>query len=375
VSQLDNADRQALRELAGALADRCATSAVVRAAVAQHGTPDRALDAELARAGLFGLEIPDQYGGGGAGFGELAIALEQLGARAAPSRLTASAVLCAGAVLLAGTDEQRARWLPGLANGDTSGTAVLGGFARQDGRHLAHDLRAERVGGGWTLQGSAPHVLDGRVSDLFVVSASGPHGSVVAVVPTGAPTLTSQPVAFTDGTRCLDAVRFSAVRVAEADVLAEGDAAVSLHAALVNRAAVALAADSVGAARQLLDLTVAYALQREQFGRPIGGFQAVKHHAANMLVNVETSSALLDGAIGDVSTDPRSSSGPASMAKEFCTERAVVTAGTALQVHGGIGYTWEHDLHLYFKRVLLNQYLFGDVRWHRARIADYLDRL
>jgi alkylation response protein AidB-like acyl-CoA dehydrogenase len=200
-----------------------------------------------------------------------------------------------------------------------------------------------------------------------------PDPAVVAVVPARAEGLSSNPVEVVDGTRCVDAVTFSGVRVAEADVLARGDAARELTAALANRAAVALAADSVGAARRLLDLTFAYAKQREQFGRPIGGFQAVKHQAADMLVNVETSSALLDGAVREVDESPFSSE-LASMAKEYCCERAAATAGTALQLHGGIGYTWEHDLHLYFKRVMLNQYLFGDGRWHRqqvaARVAD-----
>ena len=303
--------------------------------------------------------------------------METLGARAAPSRLTASAVLCAGAILLSGSEEQQSRWLPGLADGSSAGTAVLGGFAsarRGPAADPAAGIRAEPRADGWTLHGTAGYVLDARVADLVVVStagpggASGPDAAVVAVVPAGAEGLASDPVELVDGTRCADTVSFSGVRVAEADVLARGDAARELTAALANRAAVALAADSVGAARRLLDLTVAYIKQREQFGRPIGGFQAVKHQAADMLVNVETSSALLDGAVREVDESPFSSE-LASMAKEYCCERAAATAGTALQLHGGIGYTWEHDLHLYFKRVVLNQYLFGDGRWHRQRVA------
>jgi alkylation response protein AidB-like acyl-CoA dehydrogenase len=380
---LDDSDRRALRDLARALAGEYATSAAVRAVLGEHGTPDKMLDAELARAGLFGIEIPERFGGSGARFAELALVVETLGTRAAPSRLTASAVLCAGAILLSGSDEQRSRWLPGLADGSSAGTAVLGGFASA-GRGpaagpAAAGIRAEPGADGWTLHGTAGYVLDARVADLLVVSTAGldgasvPDPAVVAVVPAGAEGLASDPVELVDGTRCVDAVTFSGVRVAEADVLARGDAARELTAALANRAAVALAADSVGAAQRLLDLTVAYVKQREQFGRPIGGFQAVKHQAADMLVSVETSSALLDGAVREVDESPFSSE-LASMAKEYCCERAAAIAGTALQLHGGIGYTWEHDLHLYFKRVMLNQYLFGDGRWHRqqvaARVAD-----
>ncbi len=191
-------------------------------------------------------------------------------------------------------------------------------------------------------------VLDARGSpDLVVVSTAGPGGAsgpdpaVVAVVPAGAGGLASDPVELVDGTRCADTVSFSGVRVTEADVLAGGDAARQLTTALANRAAVALAADSVGAARRLLDLTVAYIKQREQFGRPIGGFQAVKHHAADMLVNVETSSALLDGAVREAGESPFSSE-LASMAKEYCCcERAAGDRGhRPLQLHG------RHRVHL-----------------------------
>jgi alkylation response protein AidB-like acyl-CoA dehydrogenase len=378
---LDDTDRRALRDLAGALADEYASSAAVRAVLDEHGTPDKTLDAELARAGLFGIEIPERFGGGGAGFAELALVVEALGTRVSPSRLTASAVLCAGAILLSGSDEQRSRWLPGLAAGSSAGTAVMGGFASARpgpaADPAAAGLRAERREAGWTLHGTVDYVLDARVADLMVVSTVGPDGAsaldlpVVAVVPAGVEGLASTPIELVDGTRCADTVTFSDVRVTEADVLARGDAARELTTALANRAAVALAADSVGAAQRLLDLTVAYVKQRQQFGRPIGGFQAVKHHAADMLVNVETSSALLDGAVREVGESPFSSE-LASMAKEYCCERAAATAGTALQLHGGIGYTWEYDLHLYLKRVILNQYLLGDGRWHRRQVAARL---
>jgi alkylation response protein AidB-like acyl-CoA dehydrogenase len=378
---LDDASRRELRDLARALADDYASPAVVRAALTARGSPDKKLDTELARAGLFGIEIPEALGGSGAGFSELALVVETLGTHAAPSRLTATAVLCAGALLLGGSPEQQSRWLPALADGSTAGTAVLDGFARP-GRGSARApaspaVRAERDADGWILDGTAGYVLDGRVADVMVVSTAAAAGGrdpelpVVAVVPAGAEGLSTDPVDLLDGTRCVDTVSFSRVRVPEADVLARGPAARQLTTALVNRAAVALAADSVGAAQRLLDLTVAYLKQREQFGRPIGGFQAVKHQAADMLVNVETSSALLDGAVREVSESPFSSA-LASMAKEYCCERAAATAGTALQLHGGIGYTWEHDLHLYFKRVMLSQYLFGAGRWHRERVAAQL---
>jgi alkylation response protein AidB-like acyl-CoA dehydrogenase len=377
VNQVDEAERSALRDLARSLAEEHATSAAVRTVSAELGTPSRALDAALARAGLFGLEIPEEYGGSGASFAELVAVLEELGGKVAPSRLTATAALCTGAILLAGSDEQHSRWLPALADGSVTGTATFGAFSSPGSDPLLtrdgdSAVWVDRATDGWTLHGTASYVLDARVSDLIVVSAASLDGPVVAVISGATEGLSSEPIELTDGTRCLDTVKFVAVPVLDSDVLAVSAAADDLIEALTDRVVVAVAADSVGAAQRLLDVTVTYASQREQFGRPIGGFQAVKHHAANMLVNVETSSALLDGAARAVTDAPWSASGLASMAKEYCCERAAATAGTALQVHGGIGYTWEHDLHLYLKRVLLNQYLFGDVRYHRRRIARRL---
>jgi alkylation response protein AidB-like acyl-CoA dehydrogenase len=367
---LDEADRSALRELARTIATELATSARVRAAMESGGLPDRKLDAELAATGLWGLETPEEYGGGGASFHELATVLRELGSRAAASHLTTSAVLGAGAVLLGGSAEQRERWLPSLAAGRTSGTAALTEWCvttSPTGR-----VRAERRGSGWILAGGASHVLNARVSDLLVVPATAGPDRLVAVVPRGAAGVAVEPVAMTDATRCVDHLTLDGVLVPDADVLAIGEDADRLLAALVNRAAVAIAADSAGNARRVLEMTVAYAREREQFGRPIGSFQAVKHQAADMLVNAETSAALLDAAVQEVAAEPVTCDVAVSMAKEYGCERAATNAGVALQLHGGIGYTWEHDLHIYFKRAKLNELLFGDGRWHRGRVARSL---
>ncbi|GAA4471232.1 acyl-CoA dehydrogenase family protein [Phytohabitans houttuyneae] len=369
---LDEADRAALRELAGTLAAALATPARVRAAMDAGGRPDRELDAELASTGLWGLEAPEEYGGGGASFHELATVLQELGARAAPSRLTTSAVLCAGAVLLGGTAAQRERWLPALAAGQAYGTAALTEWCATTpptGR-----VQAERHGSGWVLRGAAAHVLDARVSDLLVVPAVAGPDSLVAVVPSRAGGVATRPVAMTDGTRCADHVTLDGVSVPDADVLAVGSDADRLIAALVNRAAAAIAADSAGNAQRVLAMTVGYAGERQQFGRPIGSFQAVKHQAADMLVNAETAAALLDAAVREAAAEPAECEVAVSMAKEYGCERAAANAGTALQLHGGIGYTWEHDLHIYLKRAKLNEFLFGDGRWHRARVARSLVR-
>jgi len=369
VTGLDEADRAALRELARTVVTEVCVPDRVRAAMDAGGRPDPALDAELAATGLSGVEIPERYGGGGASFREVGAVLAELGAGAAASHYTSSAVLCAGAVLLAGSEEQRERWLPALATGATHGTAAL---TEQFTSPPGAGVRAERAAGGWTLDGTAYHVLNARVSDLLVVAATGGRVPVVAVVPRDAAGLAVTPTAMTDATRCVDSLALRAVPVPDADVLATGDGARRLLAALANRAAAALAADSAGNARRVLDMTVGYAREREQFGRPIGSFQAVKHQAADMLVGVETAAVLVDEALRQAAEDPAGCDVAVSMAKEYGCGRAAANAGTALQLHGGIGYTWEHDLHIHFKRATLNAFLFGDARWHRRRVARAL---
>jgi alkylation response protein AidB-like acyl-CoA dehydrogenase len=338
------------------------------------GAPEA--DRALAAAGLTGLEVPAAYGGGGGSYAQLAVVLAALGERAARSTLLSSAVLAAGAVLLAGTDAQRERWLPGLAAGTVRGTAVLGGWF---GRPAVTAVPVPAVpaavpaaaarGGGWTVSGTAGHVPDARGSGLLVVAARAGGGWLVALVESPAPGLAITPRPGTDETRCLDDVTLDAVPV---EVLAAGATAERLLGALANRAAAAIAADSLGTARRVLAMTVEHVSRRRQFDRPIGSFQAVQHQAADMHVNVQTSAALVDAAADAVTADPAGADLIVSQAKDHATELAARDAGTALQLHGGIGYTWEYGLHRHLKRALLNQYLYGAPRWHRDRVLRAL---
>ena len=368
MTQLDLAERTALRELVREIGARHASSSAVRSVLASGGAPNPSLDADLAAAGLRGLEIPDKYGGSGAGYGELGIVLEELGAYAAPSRLLGSAVLCAGAILLGGSVEHRERWLPGLADGSCNGTVALAEWCDSGSVPVV----AERSATGWTLRGSAGYVPDACSSDLVVVAAASADGPVLAAVAPPTDGVELAATEMTDMTRQLDHITFADVAVSNDDVILHGDPADAVINALLDRAAVAVTADSIGNARRVLDMTVTYAGQREQFGRPIGSFQAVKHHMANMLVNVETASALFNHALAEVAASSAGAPAAASMAKEHACARVARNAGIALQIHGGIGYTWEHDLHIYFKRAKLNEFLFGDARWHRRRIITSL---
>jgi alkylation response protein AidB-like acyl-CoA dehydrogenase len=366
----ENEDLAAVRDMTRELVATAFPSSRARGVADNGGAPDAGLDRELAGAGLLGLEIAEEYGGGGGSFVELAVVLQALGEHVGASTVLSSAVLCSGALSLAGTEAQRDRWLPLLAAGTVSGTAALGEWFSARG---ARDrVVAKRTSDGWTLDGQVGNVPDARVSGLLLVPACTPHGWLVALVESSALGLSVAPQAQADQTRCLDEVVLDAVIVSDADVLAVDGAdtsdATRLLRALANRAAAAVAADSVGNARRTLDMTVEYVQQRKQFDRPIGSFQAVKHQAADMLVNLETSAALVVEAARAVALDPSSCDVAVSLAKDHASELAARNAGTALQLHGGIGYTWEYDLHLYFKRALLNEFIFGEPRWHRDRV-------
>jgi alkylation response protein AidB-like acyl-CoA dehydrogenase len=360
---------EALREVAARFLADEASSERVRAVVEARGLPDSRLARKAAELGWFGLEIPEADGGAGADYAGLVSLLEETGARVASLPLLSSAVLCAGAVLLAGSPGQRERWLPGLAAGALRGTALLpGAFGAGDGI-------AAREAHGLHLDGTCGYVLDARVADLLVVAArTAAREQIVAVVAGTDAGVAVDPLEMVDGTRCVDAVRLTGVRVDEGNVLARGAAAERLVTALVNRAATAVAADSLGIARRVLDMTVDYAGRRVQFGRPIGSFQAVKHQAADMLVDLRTARELVRDAARRVAGDlaAAATSEAVSMAKSHVCEVAARSAGTAVQLHGGIGYTWEHDLHLFLKRAKLNEQLCGGARWHRARVSANL---
>lgn len=356
----------AREDLAGVARDflRAESSSTrVRAVVASGTGVDRDLDAAMAGLGWFAIEIPEEYGGAGAGFADMCVLLEGLGATVAASSLISSAVLCAGALLAGGSSAQRERWLPTLATGATKGAAV---FPIGSG----DDVRARVHADGWRLTGTAPYVLNAPHAELLIVVARADAGHIVAAVRADADGVAIARQATTDGTRCLGRIDFDDVAVAVADVLSVGSAAETLIDTLVNRASVAVAADSVGLAGRVLEMTTRYAVQREQFGRPIGSFQAVKHRAADMLVEIEAARGLVEHAAGAVAAAPSTAVQPASMAKEYAAAVATEVAGAGVQLHGGIGYTWEHDLHLFLKRASLNESLFGSGRWHRRRAAQ-----
>ncbi|WP_425835070.1 acyl-CoA dehydrogenase family protein [Streptomyces fractus] len=309
------------------------------------------------RVGVAGLAVPEEYGGFGAGGGELAVVGEELGRALSPVPFLDSAVLVPRALAASGDGEACARLLPGLAEG--ARTASLA-WAEDGGAGWDTDrLRTHAVldGGAWRVSGAKEHLL-ACGDDFLVVARTERHGPSLFHVPATAADVRVSPVPVMDATRPqwrLDLLRTPARPVGEL-----GDAAGVLSEAL-EAGSLVLAADAVGGASAVFELTLRYAKEREQFGRPIGSFQAVKHRLADLFTELEAArSLLLAAAHGDI---------PAGAAKAACCETYEHVAGEAIQLHGGIAITWEHSAHRFFKRAHSTARLLGSPAWHRGRLS------
>lgn len=301
---------------------------------------------ELVDAGWVGIEVPDDLGGAGASFAETAILLDQIGRAAGATGYLGNGVLTVGALAAtAGPDSEAL--LGQVARGELRMAVALGEFALDGSR----------------LSGHAEFVPDAVGTDHLLVVAGSATGTGLALVPSRELTVEVQPVL--DETRRLATVTADAAPVATVLGFAH-DRGV---AALLDRAAVAIACDSLGVAEQMLTATVDYVRVRHQFGRPIGSFQAVKHACADMLVHIEVSRRLVADAVALVAAGGDTEIA-AAMAKAHATSTAVTVAGKAMQLHGGIGYTWESGIHAYLKRAALNRSLFGSPAAHRKKLAQ-----
>ncbi|WP_406861515.1 acyl-CoA dehydrogenase family protein [Streptomyces sp. HUAS MG47] len=370
--------RRTLREL---LAKRSGPDEV-RAAVDTAAGYDPELWQRLAeRLGLPGLALPEEYGGAGCGPAELALACEETGRALAPSPLLATAVLAAPLIAVLGTAEQCAELLPKVASGAlTAALAVPGGSLAValgltggdpdwagDGR--AGGMQARPTRDGWTLYGEAGQVLDGHSADLLLVAAHtggfARSRTLVFLVRADAPGLTRVRRTALDGTRPQATVE---LRDVPAELLGTDPADVAGALASVGRTAAAVvAAEAVGVAAHCLDRTVAYVRTREQFGRPVGSFQAVKHRLADLYVQLQAARSAAYYAAWDAGRPGPGEPGAATLALAQCLETARAVTGETIQLHGGIGFTWEHEAHLYFKRASADELLFGPV--HRLRAA------
>ncbi|MEB2345107.1 MAG: acyl-CoA/acyl-ACP dehydrogenase [Deltaproteobacteria bacterium] len=326
-----------------------------------------------AELGLQGLAIPEAYGGQGFGFLELGIALEELGRQLAGGPYLASAVLATQAILAAAGEAQRAEWLPALAAGDLiAALAVDEPGARPGLDGVAATLR--RDGADVRVSGAKTAVLDAQNAGLLLVAAREPGAAgltLVALRP-DAPGVELVPA---DG---LDLARKHGELVLhDAPAVAlgtPGSAGPALRRAL-DLGAIALAAEAVGAAARCLEMAVAYAKERIQFGRPIGSFQAIQHKCAEVMLELETARSAAYWSWWVASQDgvePGVLAEAASVAKATAGDALTRAAAESVQIHGGVGFTWEFDCHLYFRRAKAVEHLLGDPVWHRARIAEGL---
>ncbi|HKV22129.1 MAG TPA: acyl-CoA dehydrogenase family protein [Mycobacterium sp.] len=311
---------------------------------------------------LQGLVIGEEYGGEGLGYTELALVCEELGAALVPGPYFASAVLAASILVRSADPAAKARHLPGIATGHTIATVAV---TERSGRWDLDGLEthATRSDGGWTLRGAKHYVPDGMLADLVLVVARTDAGVGVFTVD-DVTTLRRRPQSTLDGTRRQAVVELGDVPAARLDVDRDG-----LESALAAAAA-ALAAEQVGGAQRCLDQAVGYAKMRHQFGRPIGSFQAIRHALANLMLDVECARGAAQYAAFAADVHPDALPAAAALAKAHCSEVYTRAAAANIQIHGGIGFTWEHPAHLYFKRAASSAMLLGDADHHRRLLAD-----
>ena len=321
----------------------------------------------IADQGWTGLIIPEEQGGLGLGLVELAVVAEEMGRACLPGAFL-STLTAAALVDRAGSVAQRAKYLEPIAAGELKATVAL----LEEGASWDVDeikLKATREGGNFQLSGRKLFVPDVEIADILVCVARDADGLALLPVGRAAEGLAVKTMPSMDGTRKLHEVALESVTVAEADVFgADGDARGALRGAL-EVGCVALCAEMVGGMQWLLDTTVEYAKTRQQFGRAIGSFQAVQHQCADMLLMTESARSATYYAAWALTEEDPSASVAVSVAKAYCSDAYREVANRGIQVHGGIGFTWEHDLQLYYKRSKSSETLFGDATFHRERIA------
>jgi alkylation response protein AidB-like acyl-CoA dehydrogenase len=366
-------DQDELRASIRAVLTKESPVALARAVVERGERPD-ALWSTMVELGWPALTIPEADGGVGLGMLELAILAEELGRVMAPGPLLPTISQFVPAVREAGTDAQQARWLGAVAAGELTGSlAVAEGTGSFEPADAAATVTLD--GDHAVVSGTKRYVIEGdAVDELVVVCRTGDAGEAgvrAVVVPVAATTSTA--VNAFDGSRRLAHVTLDRVRVERDRVLGDpgASAAVALRRA-IEEATVALALEMVGTAQTIFDTTLEYAKHREQFGVRIGSFQAIKHKFADMLVALERARSLGYFAALTIAEDDARRTSATSTAKAAASDCQHLLAKEGIQIHGGIGYTWEHDMQLLVKRIKSGEPLFGTGAWHRARIADLL---
>jgi alkylation response protein AidB-like acyl-CoA dehydrogenase len=349
------------------LTDRAPLTRVRELMESEDGTDRGVWEQAGTQLGLQGLAVPEAYGGSGFSFAEQAIVLEEFGAALYGGPYLASAVLAATALLASPDEGARRDLLPGIASGEVIATLAF----TEDGSWdpAAISMPATKNGAEWTLDGHKSFVLDGHSARLLLVVASTTAGLSLFAVDGTAAGLTTTALPALDQTRKLARLEFS--DVTGRLIGSPGDAVAVLDRTL-DVAAIALAAEQLGGAQRTLDMAVEYAKMRHQFGRPIGSFQAIKHRCADLLLEVESLRSAVSYAAAAVADGSAEVPVIAPLLKAYASETFFHVAAENIQIHGGIGFTWEHDAHLYFKRAKSSELFLGDGDYHRERLATRL---
>ena len=360
-------EQEQLREFVRSFLEDKSSEAAVREQMETEQGYDPDVWSQMAeQMGLQALAIPEEFGGQGFGFVEQVVVLEEMGRALLCAPYFASCVLAANTLLQSGDDDAKKAHLPGIASGETIATLA---FTEESGKWDESGITMQASGSGdsFTLDGTKMYVLDGHIASLILVAARTDKGVSLFSVDADASGLTRTALSTMDQTRKQAKLEFSGT---PATLIGNEGEGWSVLETVLDLAAVALAAEQVGGAQMCLDMSVEYAKVRVQFGRPIGSFQAIKHKCADMLLEVESakSAAYYAGWCAAEMNDELPQ--VASLAKSYCSEAYFNASAENIQIHGGIGFTWEHPAHLYFKRAKSSELLFGDPTYHRELLAQ-----
>jgi alkylation response protein AidB-like acyl-CoA dehydrogenase len=371
-------EQELLRSTARKFFENECGSEVVRTLMATPEGTTPEFWAKLAEQGWLGLIFPEAYGGAGLGFVDLVVLMEEMGRAVMPGPYFSTVLLGGLTILEAGDEAQKKEWLTKIAAG---GAKVALAWTEPNARWDAQGvtLAATEGAGGFTLTGTKLFVLDAHLADAIVVVARTAQaknleeGVSLFLVPRAARGLQVKLLPTMDQTRKLCEVTLDGVAVPSGALLGEKGKGWAPLARVVERATVALCAEMCGGAQRVLDMTTEYAKIRIAFGKPIGAYQGVKHRAADMLVEVENAKSITYYAGWAVDENTPEAPLAASMVKAYVSDAYRRVSAAGIQLHGGIGFTWEHDLHLYFKRAKSSEFTFGDATYHRERVAQLIN--
>jgi alkylation response protein AidB-like acyl-CoA dehydrogenase len=371
-------EQELLRATARKFLENECTSGFVRARMEEPAGVTDDFWAKLAEQGWLGLIYPEEHGGSALGFVDLTVLMEEMGRVVMPGPFFSTVLLGGLAIREAGSAAQKKEWLTRIASGQAKTTlAWTEPSARWDAAGVTCAARESKDG--FVLNGTKLFVLDAHLADVLVVvvrtseGRTPEEGTSLLLVPKGTRGVDVKLLPTMDQTRKLCEVSFKDAAVPGDALMGTKGAAWPTLARVVERATVALCAEMCGGAQRVLDMTTDYAKIRVAFGKPIGTYQGVKHKAADMLVDVENAKSLTYYAAWAVDENAPEAPLAASMAKAYVTDAFRKVAGAGIQLHGGIGFTWEHDLHLYFKRAKSSEFTFGDATYHRERVAQLIN--